>query len=36
MLFFSDIMVILKAEKIALILTQMFSVKLKLMTVTVT
>lgn len=29
-------MVILKAEKIALILTQMFSVKLKLMTVTVT
>lgn len=36
MLFFADFMVILKAGKIALILSEMFSAKLKLMMVTVT
>jgi len=36
MLFFSDLMVILKVGKITLILTEMFSAEIKLMTVTVT
>lgn len=36
MLFYSVLMIILKAGKIALILTEMFSAKLKLMMVTVT
>lgn len=36
MLFFSDLMVILKAGKIALIRIEMFSAKLKLVPVTVT